>query len=133
MDGMVLEIQQLDTHGLAKRLTDRRDNVFLIMDQSLVYRHIHFLRELGQANKTTRKLLVHYMMREQMEALAEVAGYFVRSIRVLPQDVTHVRERSLILRQVIRRKRNTLVTYHNVVPRLLRSHYLNRAVVLSIR
>jgi hypothetical protein len=136
---MVLEIQQLDTHGLAKRLTDRRDNVFLIMDQSLVYRRIHFLRELGQANKTTKKLLVHYMTREQMEALAEVAGYFVRSIRVLPQDVTHFRERSLILRQVIdprislRRKRNTLVTYHNLVPRLLRSHYLNRAVVLSIR
>ena len=50
---MALEIQQLDTHDLSKRLRDRRDNVFLIMDQSLVYRRIHFLRELGQANKTT--------------------------------------------------------------------------------
>jgi hypothetical protein len=110
------------------------------MDQSLVYRRIHFLRELGQANKTTRKLLVRYMTREQMEALAEVAGYIVRGyIRVLPQDATHFRERSLISRQVIdprislRRKRNTLVMYHNLVPRLLRPHYLNRAVVLSIR
>ena len=105
-----------------------------------MYRCLHFLRELGQANKTIRKLLVRYMTREQMEALAEVAGYIVRgSIRVLPQDTTHFRERSLILRQVIdprmslRRKRNTLVTYHNFVPRLLRPHYLNRAVVLSIR
>jgi hypothetical protein len=96
------------------------------MDQSLVHRRIHLLRELGQANKTTRKLLVRYMTREQMEALAEVAGYIIRgSIRVLLQDVTHFRERSLILRQVIeprislRRKRNTLVTYHNLVPRLL--------------
>ena len=113
------------------------------MDQSLVYRRIHFLGELGQANKTIRKLLVRYMTREQMEALAEAAGYIVRgSIRVLPQDTTHFRERSersLILREVIdprislRRKRNTLVTYHNLVPRLLRPHYLNRAVVLSIR
>lgn len=110
------------------------------MDQSLVYRRIHFLRELGQANKTTRKLLVCYMTREQMEALVEVAGYIIRgSIRVLPQDATHFRERSLILRQVIgprislRCKRNALVTYHNLVPRLLRPHYLNRAVVLSIR
>jgi hypothetical protein len=110
------------------------------MDQSLVYRRIHFLRELGQANKTTRKLLVRYMMREHMEALAEVADYIVRgSIRVLPQDATHFRERSLILRQVIdprislRSNRNTLATYHNLVPRLLRPHYLNRAVVLSIR
>jgi hypothetical protein len=110
------------------------------MDQSLVYRRIHFLRELGQANKTTRKLLVRYMPKEQMEVLAEVAGCIVRgSIRVLPQYATHFRERSLILRQVIdprislRRKRNTLVTYHNIGPRLLRPHYLNRAVVLSIR
>ena len=110
------------------------------MDQSLVYRRIHFLRELGQANKTTRKLLVRYMTREQMEALAEVVGYVVRgSIRVLPQDATHFRERSLILRQVIdprislRRKRNALVTYHDLLPRLLRPHYLNRAIVLSIR
>ena len=109
------------------------------MDQSLVYRRIQFLRELGQVNKTIRKLLVRYMTREQMEALAEVAGYIVRgSIRVLPQDATHFRKRLLILKQVIdprislRRKRNTLVTYHNLVPRLLRPHYLNRAVVLSI-
>ena len=110
------------------------------MDQSLVYRRIHFLRELGQANKTTRKLLVRYMTRKQMEALAEVAGYIVRgSIRVLPQDATHFREWSLILRQVIdprislRRKRNILVTYHNLVSRLLKPHYLNRVVALSIR
>jgi hypothetical protein len=96
------------------------------MDQSLVYRRIHFLRELGQANKMTRTRLVRYMTREHMEALAEVAGYIVRgSIRVFPQDATHFRERSLSLRQVIdprislRRKRNTLVTYHNLVPRLL--------------
>jgi hypothetical protein len=33
--------------------------------------------ELGQASKTTRKLLVRYMTREQMEALANVAGYIV--------------------------------------------------------
>jgi hypothetical protein len=60
------------------------------MDQSLVYRRIHFLRELGQANKTTIKLLVRYMTREQMEALAKVAGYIVRgSIRVLPQDAAN--------------------------------------------
>jgi len=59
--------------------------------------------------------------------------------RVLPQDDTHFRERSLILRQVndprisLRRKRNALVAYHDLVPRLFRLHYLNRAVVLSIR
>ena len=67
-----------------------------------MYRRIHFLRELGQANKTTIKLLVRYMTREQMEALAKVAGYIVRgSFRVLPQDATHFRERSLILGLVI--------------------------------
>ena len=84
------------------------------MDQFLVYGRIHFLRELGQGNKTTRKLLVRYITREQMEALAEVAGYIVRgSIRVLPQYATQFREQSLILRQVIdprislRRKRNS--------------------------
>jgi hypothetical protein len=48
------------------------------MDQFLVYRSIHFLRELEQANKTIRKLLVRYLTRQQMEALAEVAGYIIR-------------------------------------------------------
>ena len=72
------------------------------MDQFLVYRSIHFLRELEQANKTIRKLLVRYLTRQQMEALAEVAGYIIRGyIRVLPQDATHFRKRLLILKQVI--------------------------------
>jgi hypothetical protein len=123
-----------------KTIRGRRDNVFLIMDQSLVYGRNHSLRELGQANKTTIILLVSYMTREHMETLAEVAGYIVRgSIGVLPQDATNFRERSLILRPVIdprislRRKRNAMATYHNLVPRLLRPYNLNRAVVLSNR
>jgi hypothetical protein len=51
------------------------------MDKSLVYRRIHFLMELGQASKTTRKLLVRYMTIEQMEALSNIAGYIVYSQR----------------------------------------------------
>lgn len=110
------------------------------MDQSIVYGRIHFLRELGEANKSTRKLLVRYMTREQMEAVSEVVQFIVLgSIRILPQDVRRLRERSLIMRQLVdsrmslQRKKNALMTYHEMIPRLLRPQYLNRAIVLSIR
>lgn len=110
------------------------------MEQSNVYGRIHFLRELGQADKSTRQLLLRYITRDQMETLREVAGYIVNGhIRILSRDVVHFRERSLVLRQIIeprlslRRKRNALLAYQDVIPRLLRPHYLNRAVVLSIR
>ena len=110
------------------------------MEQSRVYGRIHFLRELGQVDKTTRKLMIRYMTMEQMEALAEVVHFIVNgSIRVHHRDLTHLRERSLVLRQIVdprislRRKRNTILIYDEIIPRLLRSQYLNRALVLSIR
>lgn len=110
------------------------------MDQSNVYVHIHFLRELGEANSTTRKLLIRYMTRGQMEALAEVVRYILDgSLPVLIRDSPFIRERSLLLRQIIdpgislRRKRNSLLIYQDIVPRLLRRRNLNRAIVLSLR
>ena len=54
---------------------------------------------------------------------------------ILPQDATHFRERWLILRQVIdsrislRRKRNALVTYHNLVSRMCRPHSVRRTAI----
>ena len=110
------------------------------MEQSIVYGRIHFLRELSNADTATRKLLLRYMTHGQMEALGEVARYIVNgSIRVLAQDARYFRERSLVLRQTfdrrisLRRKRNTLITYHDIIPRLLRPTYLNLATILSIR
>ena len=92
----------------------------------LVEKRIHFLSESGQARKTTGKLLVRYMTKEQNEALAEVVGYIVRgSIRVLPQNLKHFRDRSPFLRQVI----DTRIS----LPRLLILRYLNQAVVFAIR
>lgn len=110
------------------------------MEQSIVYGRIRFLRELSNADATTRKLLLRYMTAGQMEALGEVARYIVNgSIRVLAQDARYFRERSLVLRRIfdrgisLRRKRNTLITYHDIVPRLLRPSYVNLAVIFSIR
>lgn len=110
------------------------------MEQSIVYGRVHFLRELSNVVATTRKLLLRYMTAGQMEALGEVARYIVNgSIRVLPQDVRYFRERSLVLRHIfdrrisLRRKRNTLITYHDIVPRLLRPSYVNFAAIFSIR
>lgn len=110
------------------------------MEQSAVYGRIHFLRELGQANKPTRILLIRYMTMEQMDALVEVTRFIVNgSIRILQRDLIHLRERYLVLRQIsdprisLRRKRNALLSYHDIIPRLLRRHYLDRAIVLSIR
>ena len=110
------------------------------MEHSVVYGRIHFLRELSNADATTRKLLLRYMTAGQMEALGEVIRYIVNgSIWVLPQDARYFRERSLVLRQIfdrrisLRRKRNSLITYHDMVPRLLRPTYINNAAILSIR
>lgn len=109
------------------------------MAQSIVYEHLRFLQQLGQVNKPARKLLVRYMTRPQMETVSEVVRFIVQgSIRVLQQDASHFRERSLLLRQLIdsrislQRKKNALMTFHETMPRLMRPHYLNRAIVLSL-
>ena len=58
--------------------------------------------------------------------------------RDLPQDVTQFKERSLVLRHVsdqrisLRRKRNALVAYHDIIPRILIPNYVRQAIVLSI-
>ena len=110
------------------------------MDQLNVYRRIHFLRELRNANVRDRKGIVRYMTAEQMEALGEVVRYIIDgSIRVLPHDGTQFRERSLVLRHVsdqrisLRRKHYALIAYHDIIPRILRPHYVRQAIVLSIR
>lgn len=110
------------------------------MDQSIVYERLHYLQQLGQANKPARKLLVRFMTRPQMQAVSEVVRLIVQGfIHVLQQDASHFRERSLLLRQLIdgrislQRKKNALMTFHETIPRLMRSQYLNRAIVFSLR
>lgn len=99
---------------------------------------IDFLKQLGAANAATRKLSVRIMTRQQMSALGEVVRFIVRGyIHLLPQDVQRLRERWLVMRQLMdprmsfQRKKNALTTYHEMLPRLLRPQYLNRAVALS--
>ena len=46
----------------------------------MVEKRIYFFRELGQASKTTRKLFVCYMTREQNEALVEVVGEIAHKV-----------------------------------------------------
>lgn len=61
------------------------------MDQSAVFDRIHFLRELGKSEKTTRQLLVRYMTAEQIEALSEVVRYIVvSSISVLRKETIDI-------------------------------------------
>lgn len=107
---------------------------------STVFNCIQFLRDLARADKRTRKQLLRCITSEQMEAVSEVTRFLLRgSIHILRQDMVHFRERSLLLRQLadgrisLRRKRTALTTYHEIVPRLLRHHYLQRAIVLSMQ
>ena len=74
-----------------------------------------------------------------MEALGEIVIYIVNgSVRMLPQDATYFREKYLVLRLIydrrisLRWKRNTLITYHDLVRRLFRPYYVNIAAILSI-
>lgn len=80
------------------------------------------------------------MTEGQMEALAEVFRYIVRgSIPALTRDVSIIREKRYVLRQIadpgisLRRKRNSLLSNHVLIPRLLRPYYLNSALHLSIK
>lgn len=93
------------------------------MEHFIVYGRVHFLRELVNANVVTRKLLLRYMTSGQMEALGEFVRYIVnRLVRMLPQNASYFREKSLVLRHIydrrisLRRKRNTIITYHDLVP-----------------
>lgn len=79
------------------------------------------------------------MTEGQMEALAEVFRYIVRgSIPALTRDVSIIREKRYLLRQIVdpgislRRKRNSLLSNHALIPRLLRPYCLNSALHLSI-
>ena len=92
------------------------------MEHSIVYGRVHFLRELASANVVTRKLLLRHMTSGQMKALGEFVRYIVnRSVRMLPQNASYFREKSLVVRHIydrrisLRRKRNTLITYHDLV------------------
>lgn len=112
----------------------------MALQQSVVYGRIHFLRELGNTEARLRKTLLRYMTEGQMEALAEVFRYIVRgSIPALTRDVSIIRKKRYVLRQIadpgisLRRKRNSLLSNHVLIPRLLRPYYLNSALHLSIK
>lgn len=110
------------------------------MEQSAVYGRIHFLMELGNMDVSTRKLTIRHMNRGKMEALSEVIRYIVEgSIRSLTRDESLFWEKRNVLRQLanerisLRRKKNTLLYNHALVPRLVRPYYLDSVLVLSIR
>lgn len=108
------------------------------MSDSTVLSHYTFLRDLGRANKTRRTIMLRFVTGQQMQALAEVVRYILEArILLFPQDVLRLRERTRVLRQLIepglslQRKRNSLLFFHDLVPRLLRIEYINRAVLLT--
>jgi len=111
----------------------------MALQQSAVYGRIHFLRELANAGFRERKTLLRHMTAGQMEALGEVFRYIVLGkIPPLSRDVSIVRDKRYVLRQIaepgisLRRKRNSLLNNHALIPRLLRPYYLDSALHLSI-
>ncbi len=107
---------------------------------SFIYASLHFLRHLGGVDQRTRIRLLKYITSEQMKAVSELVGFILQgSIQVLHQDRLYFRERSLVLRQLVdarislRRKRNTLNSYNDIIPRLLRMTYIERALTLSLQ
>lgn len=110
------------------------------MEQSAIYSCIDFLLELSRVNTRDRDLLIQYMSRERLEAVAEVIRFILRgSIRPSRQDALLFNESSLVLRQISNsrlgwhRRRRTLFLHRTLVPRFLRFEYLQRALALSFR
>ena len=106
------------------------------MDRSLVYERYYFLRDLGrQTSRQTREGFIQLMNREMMEALQIVVECIAYGWIVISRvDYRVFRRHTDDLRQIVgawisfARKKRALVRIHQLLPRLLREHYLRRVI-----
>lgn len=110
------------------------------MENSLVHGRIYFLNELRDTSITTRKTMIEYINVYQMKALERVIRFILNgSINILERDLETFSRYVYLLRQIIsqsvslRRKRDNLLIHHGILPRVLRSYYLNQAIILEIQ
>ena len=112
-----------------------KEKVQFMMELSILFNRIHFLLELKNASGDDRIIMLEYITPGQMACIGEIARRichhtFPLSIR----DLAYFEDRSLVLRVLFslrvsfRGKVATLVRYHRILSRLLRTYYLQATI-----
>ena len=105
------------------------------MELSSVFHRIHFLLELKNASGDDRIIMLEYITPGQMACIGEIARRIHHhTFPLLIQDLAYFEDRSLVLcvlfslRVSFRGKVATLVRYHRILSRLLRTYYLQATI-----
>ena len=108
------------------------------MDQSPVYRHFEYLRDLGLTEPRERQTILRHANRDRLLAILEVNRAICNgAIVLLERDYRVFRRKRRVLRQLVSpsisltRKKAILLRQHALLPRLLRDFYLIQVVILS--
>ena len=102
-----------------------------MMELSSVFNRIHFLLELKNASGDDRIIMLEYITPGQMACIGEIARrIYHHTFPLLIRDLAYFEDRSLVLSILLSlkvsffRKVATLVSYHIILSRLLRTYYL---------
>ena len=112
-----------------------KEIVQFMMDLSSVFNRIHFLLELKNASGDDRIIMLEYITPGQMACIGEIARrIYHHTFPLLIRDLAYFEDRSLVLpvlfslRVSFRGKVATLVRYHRILSRLLRTYYLQATI-----
>lgn len=98
----------------------------------------NFLRVLRQANRSRQRTMIPSASDRQILALCDVVAHLLQ-VPILPRDRSHFRRWRLVMRQLISprisiaRKKETLLSHCELIPRLLRDYYLARILIRILR
>lgn len=110
------------------------------MDQSNIMQNANFLRVLRQANRSRQLTMIPSASDRQILALCDVVAHLLQGhVPILPRDRSHFRRWRLVMRQLISarisiaRKKETLLSHCELIPRLLTNYYLARILIRVLR
>jgi len=110
------------------------------MENSLVYRRLFFFNQLRTTNVRNRITMIRNFRLPDIRAMERIVQYILDgSINVMARDVGPFRRHVDVFRQIVNpristtRKRNSLLRHHPLIPRLLRSYYLNQAITIEVQ
>ena len=104
-----------------------------MMELSSVFNRIHSLLELKNASGDDRIIMLEYITPGQMACIGARRIYH-HTFPLLIRDLAYFEDRSLVLRVLFslrvsfRGKVATLVRYHRILSRLLRTYYLQATI-----
>ena len=112
-----------------------KEKVQFMMELSSIFNRIHFLLELKNASGDDRIIMLEYITPGQMACIGEIAHrIYHHTFPLLIRDLAYFEDRSLVLRVLFsltvsfRGKVATLVRYHRILSRLLRTYYLQATI-----